>query len=541
MKILSSIRRIGPNIEKAYREAAALSLSAVLLFVSLFASNHEWITGTLARTIPMALLFLMLALYATTLLSTKKNALFLTAGSLLLTGIVYLLFLSAEQMKPYQWLGYFGSLLLAFFASLLKERTLKAMSEEFVHRLSRAIQTILFGLVIMAGLAFLLLLIDRLIFSISSVWRYYLDIFYGVALLFGVPFFITTSQSPRTEEYPKLFILLVDKFLTPLSYVYTIILYVFFARILITRTWPEGLVSHLVLWYSLFVVALMIVRRARTDRFGWKERFSLMVLPLMGVLFVAIAIRINAYGFTQNRILLMGAALWSTISLLLLGIQKHLRPRWLVYLAMAVVVILMILPTNAWSLGARDQAGRIEKTLIEENMLRDGQVTSKTDLSTESAQRIFDSLAYLRKTEALAFVDYIPATETEEQFQAVFGVRPPTPSWIGTYYSFLRDETKMVSLDGATSMILVSFFNEEELTQNGYHFRFDGRELRIEKDGASTVIDIYDWANDEVQREEPVDWESGSGKLRLILQQVDGDSAQPKPVYSVFVRVFFYD
>mgnify|MGYP001247430474 CR=1 FL=1 len=541
MKFIDTVRRIGPNIERAYREAAALSLSAAALFVSLVAQNHEWITGKLATAIPLALLFLMLSLYAVTLLRNKKTQLPLIGLSLVLTVAVYLLFLNTSKMSPYQQLGYVGSLLLVALASALKEGELKSMSEEFVNRLAKALQTILFGIVLYAGLSFLLLLIDQLIFKIPNVWRYYLDIFYGVALLFAVPFFITASEAPRTEEYPKLFLLLMDKVLIPLSYIYTIILYIFFARVLITRTWPEGLVSHLVLWYSLFVVALMIARRARSGELHLKDRFSLLVLPLMGILFLAISIRINAYGFTQNRILLIGAAIWSSVSLILLGVQKRFQPRVIVYFAMIITLVLMILPTNAWAQAVKNQVSRIEAILREEGMLQGEVIIPKKDLSVEKANKIRSSLNYLRYNDGLGYIAYIPSVETDQEFEAVFGIRPSAPDWQSTYFSYFRDEDASFALDGASSMRMLSLYEKGDKKVGDFDLSFDGQMLTIKKDGESTAIDVYAWATDEVQRELPKDWEGDFGKLRLYLRQVDGDSIQEKPIYSLSLLMFFYD
>lgn len=528
---------------EALRLYPQLIITAGLLFLSLVAANHEWYSGPISGSVPMTMLFLLLFFYAISVLFTGEKRWKASIAALPLAALIFFFLVHTERMTPYQQLAYAGSLILCLLLSALKEEELTLFSKEFVHRLTSLLRTMLFGIAIYAGLAFLLLLIDRLIFSIPNVFRYYLDLFYGVALLFGVSFFIMSSEEEQDKEYPKLFLLLTDKVLIPLSYVYTAVLYFYFGRVLLSWEWPQGLTSHLVLWYSLFITALSVVRRARSGELNLKQRFPLLVLPLLIMLFVAVSIRVGAYGFTQNRILLIGAAIFSLLSLIHLGIWKKPQPRWIVALGLVIVLLLMILPfSNAWSLGARNQASRVEKVLTEEGMLEGGQVSPKPTLSRSSAIVLMESLDYLDRQRAMHLLPYLPEGSAAENFEKTFGVTPPRESWRNLYYSYYREEAEYVPLDGAQGLVRMAFYdgNEKRVVHEGLSVHYAEEILTLERGGETFEIDMFAWGSDEVERSQPKDWESPEGKVRLLIDGIDGDPGQPIRIYSISLTILFY-
>ena len=91
----------------------------------------------------------------------------------------------------------------------------------------------------------------------------------------------------------------------PLIAIYSAILYAYFLKIIITRSWPQGLVSHLVLWYSVLSVAVIFFITPILDRNRWAYRFkfwfSKLILPILIMMFISIGIRVKAYGITENR------------------------------------------------------------------------------------------------------------------------------------------------------------------------------------------------------------------------------------------------
>ena len=100
-------------------------------------------------------------------------------------------------------------------------------------------------------------------------------------------------------EYSKVVKALLSFIVLPLITVYTAILYLYFAKILITRQWPVGMVSHLVLWYSLVTIFVSFITYPMRNINRWIKNFLVLIpkfiIPLLIMMFVAIGIRIAAY------------------------------------------------------------------------------------------------------------------------------------------------------------------------------------------------------------------------------------------------------
>ncbi|MGI6486515.1 MAG: DUF4153 domain-containing protein [Tepidanaerobacteraceae bacterium] len=108
--------------------------------------------------------------------------------------------------------------------------------------LSRFFVTYIYSMVLYAGLAAILFTIDRL-FSIKVSHKFYLDCLIIVGGIFAPAFFLADipqiGEDMKPENYSKVLKVLILYIVMPILVIYTIILYAFFAKILITLEWPS--------------------------------------------------------------------------------------------------------------------------------------------------------------------------------------------------------------------------------------------------------------------------------------------------------------
>ncbi|MFZ7131862.1 MAG: DUF4153 domain-containing protein [Eubacteriales bacterium] len=113
----------------------------------------------------------------------------------------------------------------------------------------------------------------------------------------------------------------------PLITVYTFILYAYFLKILVTWQWPQGLVSHLVLWYAcigvgvLFLITPLLQKNFFNHLF--KMIFSKGILPLLVMMFISIGLRVQQYGITENRYFVILLGLWVTGIMIYFALRKN--------------------------------------------------------------------------------------------------------------------------------------------------------------------------------------------------------------------------
>lgn len=294
---------------------------------------------------------------------------------------------------------------------------------------SRFLVTALYSSVLFAGLALTLLTIDLLLgIDVSST--FYANVGMVVAGIFAPSFFLAglpaSEQSLDEETYPTLLKVLLLYIVMPIILTYTSILYIYFLKILFTLEWPQGTVSHLVLWYSAFSAGIIFLisplrEENRFVRF-FTTWFPKLVLPALGVMFIAIAIRINAYGVTENRYFVVALGLWVLGIMLYYNVAKGFR-NIILPVSLALITFLSVFgPWSAYAVSRTSQNARFEALVAEYNM-----VTSDTlqqpdrEISDQDKRTLVSILEYFASSHSLNDIRLLPPGFQFEDMEGLFG------------------------------------------------------------------------------------------------------------------------
>lgn len=301
-----------------------------------------------------------------------------------------------------------------------------------VKMFTHAVVTIVFSAVLFVGLSAITFAANSL-FSLNISERIYFEIWLVMAgtvapflFMAGIPRKTLQSDS---EDYPKVLRNLVLFVITPLLTTYALVLYLYFAKILITRQWPVGLVSHLVLWYSLVSTAILLFLSPLCRESRWAYLFSkafpIIVIPLLLMMFTSMGIRIKHYGITENRYYVLILGLWVFASMVYLAVAK--KPKSIVLPAsLALVVVLAVVgPWSSFSVSKWSQNRRLEGLLTKNGMLQNGTVFPATVAVPPSDRKeIAEILFYFERNHDLADVRLLPPGFNMAQFKMVFGFEP---------------------------------------------------------------------------------------------------------------------
>ena len=167
--------------------------------------------------------------------------------------------------------------------------------------------TYLYASILYAGLAAILLTTGYL-FPVYIPEELYLDLWLITAGVLAPAFFLADipgeDRALLPESYPRVLQVLLSYIVMPLILAYSLILYAYFALILVTAQWPELMVSHLVLWYAILATLVIFCLYPLRPANPWIRVTTTILpglnLPLLAMMFIAMGIRINAYGFTEN-------------------------------------------------------------------------------------------------------------------------------------------------------------------------------------------------------------------------------------------------
>lgn len=260
--------------------------------------------------------------------------------------------------------------------------------------------TILFSVVLFLGLIAVFATIDGLsLIKLDS--NIYIETWLFVVFIFSVIFFLSklkkVDESLENYEIHKIFKFLIYFIVIPLITTYTGILYVYFGKMLITRSWPQGLVSHLILWYTIFslFIMIMVTPMAKKDSVArvFKKYFPFASLPLLVLSIVSISKRISQYGVTPSRYFVVLLAMW----LIFCMVSSIFKARLSVILIslITVVYISVFTPVNNRRITLMSQNKRFEKILVKHGLLKDGKLVKKPELAKEKKYEVTDVLNYI--------------------------------------------------------------------------------------------------------------------------------------------------
>ena len=271
----------------------------------------------------------------------------------------------------------------------------------------------LVSLVVAIGLSLALEAIKTL-FGVRVPGRYYEDIWvFSLALLWPWQALAAMPQGhevPAAPSCPRLLAFLIGNILVPLALVYLVILYAYGAKILVDWALPQGQVASLAAVYATFGVAVHLAAYPLRKtgnlmvRQFYRWFYPALALPVV-LLGLATWVRVEAYGFTEQRYLLAVFAVWLAAMTLW---YWRTAGKGLVLIPLSLALLLGLGsfgPWGAFSISTASQLARLEALLTKHSILLDGRIMRAAANIDWQEQRtissIVDYLSSSGKGEAL--------------------------------------------------------------------------------------------------------------------------------------------
>jgi hypothetical protein len=278
----------------------------------------------------------------------------------------------------------------------------------------------LYGAVLFGGLA-AAIGATNFLFNFKFEWDTYVILWVWIAGIFTTIFFLagvpTDTHSLNDDlSYPKGLKIFTQYVLIPLSTVYAVILLAYEVKILVQWNLPKGLVSNLILGYAVFgILSLLLVYPIREqDENKWLKTYTrsfyFLLVPLLGLLFVAVGTRVFKYGITEWRYFLIVLACWLLfISVYFLFFKKHNIK--LIPISLSILTLLAIYgPQSAFSVSMYSQRRIVLRFFEKHNAFKNGKLTpvDSTKISDKDGSRAVANLDYfISKYDILPLQPYI--------------------------------------------------------------------------------------------------------------------------------------
>ena len=396
-------------------------------------------------------------------------------------------------------------ILFVLIPILNKENKEKYLQSEF----SDFVITYIFAAVLFVGIAIVLTTISYLFFSSNNDFFFRLTtyFFWFIAEVFGASLFLSLLKKPDDDlenyKFPSIFNLLIKFVIIPLIVIYTGVLYIYMAKVVISMQLPKGLISHLVLWYTAFSVIIMILITPFTqkDKFlgNFKKYFPYFSIPLIFASLFALFQRIYQYGITEKRYYVLILIFWLLFCVILFIRKMNITGIFISLIA--CVVIAVYTPFSAKSVSNFSQKERLKRMLVKYGALKDGKISKITQkLTNRQGNHIHTTIQYISSNSDIQKLNF----KNEK----------------GEVYSTLEDLEKALDVKESWKDYYI-VRNEDDNGEN-----YDEKEIvayRVKNsENAELISDTTGYDNfisyKKVDNEDPINQENESEKYKITVK-----------------------
>ncbi len=455
MNISHRIKSILTNIRSSIKRfpitviiSSILALSLIYLNEGNLKGSDQELLGKMSLILGLAFMLSFLIGLGLERLEVKDKLKKLLAYGLGALALLVYYMVYFDSLNNTFAIRYFASQLSLFIMIFFIQRIKRDENYEYyvMDIMSEISLTIVYSIVLYFGMAFILFTIDAL-FNANISFNVYINIFILVVFVFAVALFLSRfpekDRTYRTTEYTRALRVLLTYIVIPLISIYTAILYIYFGKIIITRVWPSGLVSHLVVWYSTVSVGVLflISPLLETDRIAraFKKIFPKALLPILLMMFISIGIRISQYGLTENRYYLVLLGIWLLGMMIYFGFAPR-RKNIIISISLSLLILISVYgPLSSFSLARASQNNRLEGLLEKNQMLVAGEIVKNPDISQEDRREINNIISYFSTNHRIDQIKVLPDDFNLDRMEDHFGFKyqaynPYGPSYNDYFY-----------------------------------------------------------------------------------------------------------
>ncbi len=438
--------------------------------------------------------------------------------------------------------------------------------------------SVLYALVLFLGLMATIASIDLLLFNIDSkvygytavlVWLFFM-VMYFLSLL---PDFNSSDEKAiahrlEVTDFPKILLILISYIAIPLVGIYSLVLFAYIIKIVVTFVWPIGQLGPMVLGYSIAGIVVYVLASNLENAFAksYQRFFPYVWIPIVVTQMISISIRLNAYGITESRYYLTLFALYS----LGMGIYLSFRPvvnnQKIALIAMIISLVSIVPPVDAFSISRWSQKSRLENILEEANLLVDGQLVAREDVGLEVRKETTSIIEYMNRRNYLEDLTWLPSDfDTWKDFKDTFGFEMAYNYGVveEDIFNAWLDYEEVLPIEGYDVLLRVNIYRNMSAQDLSYDFEMKGQDYRLKIDhviNLDAVLNVVDsegmtvveskslytyvenlWLDENINRdmmhvEDMIfDTQEGDYKLRVIFQNIyiNGDDAN----YDIIVLV----
>jgi Domain of unknown function (DUF4153) len=359
----------------------ALSGTTLMLWQIEQDNPHDQVLRLILCAVLGLALFLSLTVMAESYaFSKQKRAIAQTLGVLLLVLCWFIL----APIETETSIIRYSFFLVAFhlLVSFAPKTTIETFWEYNKQLFLRILTAGLYSGVLYIGLCIAIASTDFL-FDLDLDSKIYLRLFVVIAGLFNTVFFLAGVPNHfqnLQQDYPKGLKIFTQYVLIPLATIYLAIILLYEGKVMLEWSLPKGIISWLILGYAVYgILSILLVHPVRhNEGNNWIKNYSrlfyILMVPLLPLLSLAIIVRIQSYGITELRYVVLVLAAWLTGVTLYFLFSKRQNIK-IIPFSLAILALLSAWgPQSASSISESSQRNRLIKLFDSQGSWRDNKL-----------------------------------------------------------------------------------------------------------------------------------------------------------------------
>lgn len=289
------------------------------------------------------------------------------------------------------------------------KRNKQSMYHGLIQIVMHSVLSSLFSLVLAGWISGALWWIEGL-FSIDIIFEWYATIFAVIWIIFGGLSFLDGIRKRKIDEdeavQPAKWKTLLGWVVWVLLLVYGVILYIYLGKIIITWERPSNIVTPISFAFSGFVVlwSILLVPLLTNENHSIVRKniligMYLSLIPILIMVFFAIRLRIEQYGLTEMRYIIVALLVRLVISAGYIVISKQKDLRWV----SAIFTVIAIISFAGWPISASwlariYQSNSLEDFVVQYDLKGDNGLLNTTRialLTSDEKQKVSELIRYL--------------------------------------------------------------------------------------------------------------------------------------------------
>ena len=294
------------------------------------------------------------------------------------------------------------------------------------------IESMIYCVTIFIGIVAILFTVKEL-FKLQFDWGNLMATFAVIIfLILNASIILSKFPLKYCEENLKIKWVLPFKFLhtriiVPIFMIYGLILLFYIIKVVVLKILPNNIITNLVLWYGLLSIVVLFISKTLEDKLVnvCKIVQPIILLILSVIMFYSIGIRISYYGITEGRYFVVVGGVFIVISMIFYLFFNKKTYITIPTVLLILTVISSVGPVSAYNISKIDQKSKLEKMLVEENLLQNGKIHPQKNVNPAKIKEIKEKLDYFDRKhnmKELAFVDD-KFTTSKDNMTRVFGFR----------------------------------------------------------------------------------------------------------------------